>query len=111
MDLILAVADTPDLRRQGLRGVADLGDLDGMLFVFGDPGPVSFTMQDTVIALDLLVFSSEGVMVERIEMTPCQSDPCPLYPAGEAVAQAVEIVAGTFPDLLPGAAISVKGPT
>lgn len=110
MALVVAVADTPDLRRRGLRAVADLGDLDGMLFVFSSPGPVSFTMQDTLIPLDLLVFSEGGVMVDRIEMTPCSSEPCPLYPAGEAVELAVEVAAGTFPDLLPGAAIDVKGP-
>ena len=106
--LLVAVADTPQLRNRGLREVGELGDLDGMVFVFEEAVPVWFTMQDTLIPLDLLVVSSESLMVRRIEMVPCQGTPCPLYPTEEATAFAVEVPAGAFPEIAPGMRFSIK---
>ncbi len=106
--LVVAVADTPSARRQGLRGVGDLGDLDGMLFVFEQPAPISFTMQDTLIPLDLLVVSAESLVVARISMVPCREEPCRLYPTGEAAAFAIEVPAGAFSDIAEGARFSIK---
>ncbi len=106
--LTVAIADTPELRSQGLRGVSDLGGLDGMLFVFDDPAPVWFTMQDTLIPLDLVVVSTEGRVVSVIGMVPCESKPCPLYPTGFTAAYTVEVPAGSASGVEIGATFSVK---
>ncbi|MEK7251659.1 MAG: DUF192 domain-containing protein [Actinomycetota bacterium] len=80
----VAVADTPALRAQGLMGVTDLGELDGMLFVFESNVSNGFWMKDTPIPLDIAFFDVDGVLVDLLTMTPCESDPCPTYsPAGE----------------------------
>ena len=80
----VAVADTPALRAQGLMGVTDLGELDGMLFVFESNVSNGFWMKDTPIPLDIAFFDVDGVLVDLLTMTPCESDPCPIYsPAGE----------------------------
>lgn len=75
--------------------VVDLGDLDGMLFVFDSEVQVSFTMRDTRIPLDIVFFDAEGLMVTQSTMVPCDTDPCPLYQAGRPFAFALETPAGS----------------
>ena len=43
--LLVAIADTSELRRQGLMNVVDLGGLDGMLFVFEQETTGGFWMK------------------------------------------------------------------
>ena len=82
--LLLAVADTPPLRAQGLKQVEDLGDLDGMLFSWDQQASGAFWMQDTVIPLDIVWFDEDGRYVGRASMVPCEADPCETYaPAGD----------------------------
>ena len=94
--LLVAVADTPARRAQGLMGVRRLGSLDGMLFVFPTTRPVSFWMKETLIPLDLFFFDSGGRLLEVVEMTPCTSDPCPSYRSAAPVRWALEVPAGTL---------------
>jgi uncharacterized membrane protein (UPF0127 family) len=76
--MLLAIADNPTLRRQGLKRVADLGDLDGMLFFWRHDGD-SFWMEDTLIPLDIVWFNPDGTFKARTSMVPCTEDPCPKY--------------------------------
>ena len=95
----VAVAATPALRRQGLRGVEDLGDLDGMLFVFPEDSTASFTMRETLMPIDIAFFSASGVLVDRLEMVPCRPPICPGYRASGPFRYAVETEAGGFAGL------------
>ena len=90
----VAVADTPQTRRQGLMGITDLGGLDGMLFVWGADTGAAFWMQDTLIPLDIAFFSVDGSFVDRLTMEPCTTDPCPLYSAAGLYRYAVEAPEG-----------------
>lgn len=92
--LTVAWADSNDERRRGLMEVTDLGDLDGMMFDFGRERPVSFTMRDTLIPLDLYFFDSDGEGVGMVEMVPCEEEPCPSYPSEASVRFALEVPAG-----------------
>ena len=76
--LLLAIADSPGLRAQGLTGVTDLGDLDGMLFFWRHDGD-SFWMKDTLIPLDVVWFNEDGTYKDRASMVPCTETPCPTY--------------------------------
>lgn len=76
--LLLAIADNPSLRSQGLQGVTDLGDLDGMLFLWHHDGD-AFWMKDTLIPLDIVWFNEDGTYKDRASMLPCVQDPCPTY--------------------------------
>ena len=80
-ELLVAIADTAEVRSQGLKGVSDLGDLDGMLFVWDADTASAFHMLDTLIPLDIAFFSVGGGLVDRLIMEPCTGDPCPLYSA------------------------------
>lgn len=100
----VAVADTRDLRRKGLMFVTDLGDLDGMLFVFDTPSSGSFWMKDTLIPLDIAFFGTDGSLVAVLQMEPCgDQDPCPTYRPGADYQYALEAPAGALIGLDPAA--------
>ncbi len=94
VELLVAVADTREARGRGLMFVDDLGDLDGMLFVFESERSGSFWMKDTLIDLDIAWFDDAGVLVGATTMVPCVADPCPSYDPGAPFRYAVEAPAG-----------------
>ena len=93
---VVAVADTSELRSQGLMDVTDLGDLSGMLFIFDGDTEAGFWMKDTLIPLDVAFFASDGSLVDLISMVPCTEDPCPVYRAAGPYRYALEAVPGSF---------------
>lgn len=101
--LTVVVADTPEKRNQGLMNVTDLGDLDGMLFVWDSPTTSSFWMKDTVLPLDIAFFDAAFAFVDSFVMLPCTEDPCPSYPAAGAFSYAIEVPATGFTGLTPAA--------
>lgn len=104
----VAVADTPELRAQGLMGVTDLGDLDGMLFVFDEDAASGFWMRDTIIPLDIAFFTVDGVLVDLLHMEPCTTTACPIYqPRGE-YRYAIETAVGRWDAIdQPGLVVAV----
>lgn len=96
---LVAVADTAEARRQGLRGVDDLGTLDGMIFVFPADTEAAFTMRDTLMRIDIAFFAADGVLVDRLAMVPCPAAPCPSYRASGPFRYAVETADGGFDDI------------
>ena len=103
---LVAVADTRELRSRGLMFVTDLGDLDGMLFVFDTPTSGTFWMKNTLIPLDIAFFRTDGTLVGVFEMVPCgDQDPCPTYGPGEDYQYALEAPAGDLVGLDPAAAL------
>ncbi len=105
--MMLALADTADRRGRGLMEVRDLGELDGMLFVFDAEVEVAFTMRNTLIPLDIAFFDREGRIVDRLEMVPCNESPCPLYRAADAFAYAVEMPSGTMGETRPASILKL----
>ena len=65
------VADSTDERGRGLMDVTDLGDADGMLFVFDSEGVARFYMWQTPMPLDIAFFDADGRFVDSAEMEPC----------------------------------------
>ena len=70
--------------------VTDLGDLDGMLFVFDADLEGGFWMKNTLIPLDIVWFDSDGKWVGAETMPPCEADPCPTFGPGALYRYAVE---------------------
>lgn len=83
--MLLAVADSPQLRSQGLMGVTDLLDLDGMLFYWRHEASGGFWMKDTLIPLDIAWFAEDGSFAGRASMVPCVAEPCEIYSPGEGI--------------------------
>ncbi len=106
---LVAVADTPQARQQGLMNVIDLGSLDGMLFVFEAEREGGFWMKDTLLPLEIAFFRDDGSLVDVLAMEPCAADPCPVYTPSGAYRYAVEAVPGPLGALPPGATLEVEG--
>jgi hypothetical protein len=98
-ELMVAVADDPGERAQGLMGVDDLGSLAGMLFVYESDSEGGFWMKDTIIPLDIAFFAADGTLVSLQTMEPCQADPCPLYYPGGSYRFVLETPAGDLDGL------------
>ena len=96
--LVVAVADTGDLRRQGLMNLEDLGDLDGMLFIFEQDSSGGFWMKNTLIPLDIAFFAADGTFVDGFAMQPCTTNDCPTYTPTGSYRYAVELPLGDMPD-------------
>lgn len=109
-ELDVAVVSNAGDRSQGLRGVADLGELEGMLFTWGGETVSSrFTMAGTVIGLDIAFFDEAGDFVDGFAMVPCDETPCPSYAASGPYAYALESPAGSLVGIGPGSVLVVAG--
>lgn len=63
----VTIADEPEERRQGLSGVAEIGDLEGKLFVFDQMGQHSIWMKDMEFPIDLIFIDNNLRVVDTIE--------------------------------------------
>ncbi len=72
--------------------VEDLPRGEGMLFAYDEPGPVAFWMRNTLIPLDMLFISPEGV-VTRVHEDAVPGDETPI-PGGDDVQFVLEINGG-----------------
>jgi uncharacterized membrane protein (UPF0127 family) len=107
--LLVALADDPGERAQGLMGVEQMGDLDGMLFVFSQEALGGFWMKGTLIPLDIAFFDDDRTLVDVLSMVPCTADPCPSYVPEAPYAWALETPTGTLAPLPAGSVLSVEG--
>lgn len=98
-ELCLWLADTAELRSQGLMSVTDLGQADGMAFVYPTRHTGTFWMKDTVLPLSIAFFGVGGAYVDAFDMEPCTADPCGHYPTPRDFMVAVETVQGGLSDL------------
>jgi uncharacterized membrane protein (UPF0127 family) len=92
----LAVADTEAERERGLMGRTSLARDSGEVFVFDGPVRTAFWMKDTEIPLSIAFWDDAGRIVDVKEMTPCTSDPCPVYRSRAPYTHALEMNAGWF---------------
>ena len=77
--ILLEVARTSQEQSTGLMNRKELGNNQGMLFVFSPPRPVSFWMKNTLIPLDMVFVSNGVVKYIGTQILPCKADPCPTY--------------------------------
>ena len=102
-DLCLWLATTGRERSRGLMGVTDLGDGDGMAFVYDAPHTGSFWMKNTLLPLSIAFFDADGGFLDASDMEPCEADPCPLYPTAPEFLVAIETTQGDLASLGIGA--------
>ena len=94
LELDVAVADTPAARARGLMEVADLGSLDGLVFVYPAPTDTPFHMRNVPIPLDIAFVSGDGSVLATETMAVCSAAPCPTYRSPTSFRWAVETPAG-----------------
>ncbi len=87
------VADTPAERSRGLQFREELPQTAGMLFLFEEPGPVTFWMKNTPLPLDMLFISKTGT-VTGIYRNATPFDTRMIF-GGNEVSAVLEINGGT----------------
>jgi uncharacterized membrane protein (UPF0127 family) len=95
----------------GMRGQAEFGDADGMLFDMGAevaPSAIAFVMDGVTIPLDIAWFAADGRLVGIAQMTPCAAEPCPRYVAPGPFRWAIEAPPQAFDGLAPDAHLEVR---
>jgi uncharacterized membrane protein (UPF0127 family) len=73
MTVSVEIADTPEQRTRGLSGRENLGENEGLLFIFPESQQRSFWMKDMRFPLDM-VFIDEGEVVEIVRGVPAPSE-------------------------------------
>jgi uncharacterized protein len=96
--LTVRVASTAEAKAQGLMGQTRLAENAGMVFVADQPTDTPFWMKDTEIPLSVAFWNSRHEIVDMLDMSPCTSDPCPLYRSSSPYVGAVEVNRGFFAD-------------
>lgn len=72
---IVKVAETDDEFDDGLMGVEELPENEGMLFPFKERQELSFWMKDTIIPLDIIFISPDNEVVKLIKGEPLSEEP------------------------------------
>lgn len=90
----ISVAKDEQSKDRGLMFVHQLGNQQGMLFVYNQPAYLTFWMKNTLIPLDILFINSEKKIVDIQTMAPCEKEPCLIYTSSQPAQYALEINAG-----------------
>jgi len=108
-DVCLWLADTPEQRARGLMFVTDLGNTDGMAFVYPGPRTGNFWMKNTLMPLSIAFFGVDGGYLGEFDMEPCTAEPCPRYRTARDFVVAVETNRGELAEIGigPGSALEL----
>jgi uncharacterized membrane protein (UPF0127 family) len=90
------IADDDAERARGLMFRDTLAEGRGMLFIHDREEPQAYWMKNTRIALDILYFDNERVLVsQQRDVPPCSlGDACPPYPSHAPARYVLELNAG-----------------
>jgi uncharacterized membrane protein (UPF0127 family) len=91
--LVVEVAATGQQRYMGLSFRESLGNEEGMLFVFENERPLTFTMRNTRIPLSIAYISKDLVINEIVEM---DVGPNQIFPSQQPAQFALEVNQGWF---------------
>lgn len=99
--LNVEIADNAEKRRVGLMHRQELGDIDGMLFVFEVEENQAFWMKNTYIPLDIIFFDANNRYVNVAKNAqPCLSEDevCQNYMSISPAKYVLETKSGFLPD-------------
>jgi hypothetical protein len=89
--------------------VTDLGNTDGMAFVYPRPRTGNFWMKNTLMPLSIAFFGVDGGYLGEFDMEPCTAEPCPRYRTARDFVVAVETNRGELAEIGigPGSALEL----
>ena len=89
------IANTDTEKSQGLMFRENLSENKGMLFVYKQEKILSVWMKNTLIPLDIVFVSAQGVIVSITkDIQPCTNLPCQIYESKKVAKYILEINAG-----------------
>lgn len=108
--IAIEIADTPDTRTQWLMFRTEMGEDNGMLFIFNKEEIYAFWMKNTLIPLDMVWIDSNNTIVDIQTAVPCEADPCPTYKPSWESLYVLEINAKRANELWwkPGDQVTIK---
>jgi len=106
--LLVEVVDTDEARAQGLMHRDELGERNGMLFVFPSSEPRSFWMKNTLIPLDMIFADVTGTVRRVHHMARPHSEK--LIPGGSGIKYVLEINGGLAEQLGIGEGSQLRHP-
>jgi uncharacterized membrane protein (UPF0127 family) len=96
INVIVEIASDPLKRAAGLMFRQELGENEGMLFIFDRPGLYGFWMVNTTMPLDAVFFDENKKVVDIIRMEPCKqiAEQCRVYLPKKPAKYALEVNRG-----------------
>jgi hypothetical protein len=88
------IATTPDDMAKGLSNRKSLGENDGMLFVFSEPGTPAFWMKDMEFSLDIIWIQNDTVVDIASNLPPLAGDYVSTYAPRVPANYVLEVNAG-----------------
>lgn len=89
------VADSSEEIREGLMYREELGEKEGMLFIFQDERERNFWMKNTLIPLDMIFLDKDKKIVHIVKNAePCSEEECQLYNSRYSSKYVIEVNAG-----------------
>ncbi|MFH1307952.1 MAG: DUF192 domain-containing protein [archaeon] len=89
------IADTPELRAQGLMHRTNLDSNKGMLFIFEQEAIYPFWMKNTFIPLDMIwINSTFDIVFIKENARPCSQEPCESIVPTQKALYVLELNAG-----------------
>ncbi|HJN72727.1 MAG TPA: DUF192 domain-containing protein [Myxococcota bacterium] len=92
-EVVVELADEPEERHRGLMHRKTLGENEGMLFVYPQPAPRSFWMENTSLPLCIAFLDETGRVINVEEMKPFDRNSTP---SGGDALYALEMNKGWF---------------
>ena len=87
------IAESISETSRGLMAREELGENEGMLFVFGSAQQQTFIMENTLLPLSIAYMDSQGRIVNILQMEPLSDE---TYPSEEPAQYALEMRQGFF---------------
>ena len=95
----LEVAQTPEQQAIGLMFRESLADDRGMLFPFKIERTARFWMKNVPISLDMIFIKGDRVISIANNVSPCTTEPCPVYGSNALVDRVLELRGGRAKEL------------
>lgn len=93
-ELLAEVATTPEQLMTGMMFRKEIGENEGMLFVFQNPHRASFYMKNTFVPLSIAYINPDGVIMEIYDLQPLNETS--VTATNENIQFALEVKQGWF---------------